>query len=770
MLQSAERGNAMKKTEFTYIGKRHPRMDAQQQLSGVCRYGDDFYEQGMLIAKAKYSDHAHAKILSIDTSEAEKMPGVAAVITHRDVPCNEWGNGNPPDQHVLAQDRVLFRGDCIAVVAAETRQQAEAAAAAIRVEYEPLPAVMDIKAALAPDAPVLHPQNSATNIAAHKHMHIGDVKAGFREADLIIEETYHTQKVDHTPIEPRMAFARPLPNGGVHVISPNSRVFNFARPLSKILKMPMSRLRLSVPEGIGGSFGGKNDLLPEPWVALLALKTGRPVKMTFTREEDMSTSTIRHAYEIRHKTGVKKDGTITAAEVTMYSDTGAYYAIGVAQLLKAITHCCGPYRVPNISVDGNLVFTNTLSGSAMRGMGVPQSCFAWEAHLDLIAQKLGMDPVALRKKNLFDEEGQLVNGQVVDAAPAKACFEKALKLYEATEKLPLKPNKKRGVGIANMIYPHDSSGPSGATAFVVKIDFDGSAVLYNGLSDVGQGSKTALSQIAAEMLGIPMEKITFISSDTQTTPYDEATGASRTMFFCGRALYEACEKARDRLFEAAGRLLGVQDVRKYEIKDGVIYLKTFPEKNVTVEQAAFASEQLFGRPIVETASFSGYATAPDPENGHALLYERHTFGTQIAEIDVDELTGEIDVLKLVAVHSCGTVINPMLVEGQIYGGVQMGLGQALMEEMKEREDGTVISDTFSEYHIPTAADMPRIFVVDTVQCPVEDGPFGAGGLSEGCPSPTAAAIKNAVADAVGVQFMTLPLTPERVLLGMNGKR
>lgn len=757
---------SMRRKEYEYIGKRIPRSDADQQLTGKCRYGDDYFPPNMLVAKARYSDYAHARILKLDTSEAEKMPGVAAVITYEDVPNNLFGGGPVPDQHVLAEDCVLYRGDCIAVVAAETREQAEAAAAAVQVEYEPLPTVMTLDEALAPDAPLVHPENFSTNIGKETHMHNGDVEKGLAEADLIVEQTYYTQKVDHTPIEPRVAVAIPQADGGVHVISSNSRVFNFIRPMTQILKMPMSKVRMSVPEGIGGSFGGKNDLLPEPWVALLALKSGRPVKMTFTREEDMNTSTIRHAYKICHRTGVMKDGTIVADKVTMYSDTGAYFAIGVGQLMKAAVHCCGPYHVPNLQMDGYLVFTNTLNASAMRGMGVPQSCFAWESHLDLIAERLSMSPVELRRKNLFGLEGLLVNGQVIDAEPARACFEKALSIFEKSEKVPLREGKKRGVGVAAMIYPHDSSGPSGATAFFVKVDVDGSAVLYNGLSDVGQGSKTALSQLAAEILGIPMEKITFINGDTRMTPYDEGTGASRTTFFCGHCLQEACEKARDQLFDIAGRILGVPDARKFYIKGGEIYLKTFPERHVSVAETAYAAERVYGHPILASATFSSYSTPADPENGHALLYERHTFGTQIAEVDVDVDTGEIDVVKLVAVHSCGTVLNPMLVEGQIYGGVQMGLGQALMEEMCERKDGTVISNSFSEYHIPTAADMPRVMIADVVECPVEDGPFGAGGMSEGAPSPTAAAVNNAVADALGVRYTSLPLTPERIMTGL----
>lgn len=752
--------------KHTFVGKRIPRLDAKQQISGKCKYIDDYFVPDMLYAQPKYSDYAFANIRAIDITEASQMPGVAGIILHSDVPCNEFGNGTPPDQRVLARDRVCYRGDCIAVVAAETKLQAEAAAKKILVEYEPLTPMLTVDEALAENAVPIHPANSSTNVAYHKTMSLGNPGNAFSEADYIVEGTYYTQKVDHTPIEPRGALAIPTPDGGVHIISTNSRVHNFLYPMTQIMQMPSSKLRISVPEGIGGSFGGKNDLLVEPWVALLALKTGRPVKLILCREEDLNTSTIRHAYKITHRTGIKKDGTIVVNEATMTADTGAYYAIGVGQLLKAAVHCCGPYHVPHQAVDASLVFTNTLIASAMRGMGVPQSCFAWESHLDVIAERIGMSPENLRRKNLFDEEGALVNGQVVPATSARACFEKALGLYRETETIPRKSNKLRGVGIANMIYPHDSCGPSGATSVIVRVAADGCAVVSSGLSDVGQGSKTALSQLTAEILGIGIEKVTFLSGDTFTTPYDEATGASRTIYFVGHCVQEAAEKARDMLLEAAGRMLGVPDAKKFRIKDGRIVLKTFPERNVSIAEAAFASERIHGRPIVATASYSSYSTPPSPENGHAMLFEAHTYGTQIAEIDVDRSTGEIDLLKMVAVHSCGRAINPMLVEGQIYGGVQMGIGYALMENLDEGRDGALLTNTFSEYHIPTAADMPKIFIADMVQLPVEVGPLGAGGMSEGAPSPTAAAIQNALHNATGLTYPTLPLTPERVLLGM----
>ncbi len=755
-----------RKKPYEYIGKRVPRFDSVQQLTGTCRYCDDYSVPDMLIAKPLFSAYAHAKILSIDTSEAERMPGIAAVLTGKDVPENRWGTGPIQDNHVLADDVVRFRGDCIAVVAAETRAEAEAAVRAIRVEYEPLPAVMTVEEALAPNAPLVHPEIKDTNVAHEMHSRIGDAEEALKGADRIVEETYTTQKVDHTPIEPRVALAIPTNDGGVHVITSCARVFRFASIMRKILKMPMSKLRVSLPEAIGGSFGGKNDLLPEPWIALLAMKTKRPVKITFTREDDMGSSTIRHPYKITHRTGVMNDGRIVGNVATMVSDKGAYYALGVAQLKKALVHCCCCYAIPNQKADGILVYTNTLPGSAMRGMGIPQSNFAWESHMDRIAEVLGMDPIELRRKNMFGEEGVLINGQTVDSRAARESFEKALSLYKNSKPVPPVPGKRRGVGLAAMIYPIGSSSPSGATAFEVKIDEDGSAVLYNGLSDVGQGSRTALSQIAAETLGIPVEKINFVKADTRMTPYDEGTGASRTMLFCGRCCYDACKKARDQILEVAGRMLNIPEPSKLDIRDGMVYAKTYDKVRVSVADVANAAIFKYCRPIIATSVYASTSTPLDGD-GHGLIYENHTFGTQIAEVDVDECTGEVELLKLVAVHSCGTAINPMLVEGQINGGVHMGIGQALMEQMHEKSDGTVVSNNFSEYHLATASDMPKQMITGIVECEVDNGAYGAGGLSEGAPSPTPAAINNAVSAAIGCRLRDLPLTPESVLMAMT---
>ena len=762
----------MQEHELEYVGKRIPRVDSELQVTGLCSYGEDYYRPGMLVAKACFSRYAHAKILKIDTSLAEKMPGVRGVITYRDVPVNRNGCGfyGIADQPILAEDTVRYRGDCIAVVAAETREQAQAAAAAVQVEYLPLPAVYDIDEAMAPDAPLLHEDLFQSNIPYHLKAYLGDVDSGFSQADYIIEGTYETQKLEHTYIEPHAALAEIEPDGKLVITTTTSRVFNYIGVLGTVLNLPMSRLQIKGTAGTGGGFGGKNEVTIEPWVALLALKTGRTVHMVLTREEDIQLSTARHPYRIHYKTGVCRDGRILAQQISLYADTGAYLALGKSQLQKATVHAAGPYHIPNIRSDGYLVFTNSKIGSAMRGMGMPQACYACESHMDFVAKQIGMDPVAFRRVNMFQDAGKLPNGQVVWSEPLRATMDRALELFEEgyRKDRPLPPHTCRGVGIALMIYPQDPSNPSSSTGAFVKVDSDGSAVVYNGHSDVGQGSATILTQIAAETLGIPVEKIRFLTADTVTTPYDEGTGASRTTYIVGTCVKNACEKCREILFKAAALHFGFADHRKFAIQNGEIYLDTYPDLHISVAQAAYLSERVYGFPVIAADSYATLSSAEDPENGHCRHYEKHAYATQIAEVEVNTDTGEISVTRLAAAHSCGRAINPMMVEGQIQGGIQMGLGQALMENLIEsRDDGRVVTNTLRTYQIPTAVDMPRELKVAYVEVHDKDGPYGALGVGEPAPVPTPGAIHNAVCNALGMQINRLPLTPDRVLLAME---
>lgn len=417
--------------KYNVIGKSVPRSDAHLQATGRLVYGEDLYRENMLYASARYSDYMHAEIVSIDTSEAEKMPGVRAVITHTDVPVNRNGSGiyGTYDQPVLAGEKVCYRGDAIAVVAAETKDQAGAAANAVRVEYKPLRGLFTVEEAMAEDAPVIHPDWFSSNVSHHLKLRNGDSSEHmFDDCYLVEEHTYTTQKVDHAPIEPHVALAEIEPDGQIVITTSTSRPFNYLGVMTNILQMPATMLRIR-SAAVGGAFGGKNEIMLEPWVALLAMKTGRPVKMVFSREEELSTSTIRHAYKLEYKTGVSKDGRLLANEVRIYANSGAYLGLGSSTMLKAIVHSSGPYTVKNVKADAYLVYTNTLVGSSMRGMGVPQVCYAMESQLDVLAKGIGISPEEIRRINLFNEYGNMPNGQVTFSAGARASFERAWEIF-----------------------------------------------------------------------------------------------------------------------------------------------------------------------------------------------------------------------------------------------------------------------------------------------------------------------------------------------------
>ncbi|MEL7567301.1 MAG: molybdopterin cofactor-binding domain-containing protein [Dehalobacterium sp.] len=409
---------------FDVMGKRIPRHDALLQVTGKLIYGDDIYRPNMLYAAATYSEHAHAKILAIDTSLAEKVPGVKGIITAQDVPLNRFGASHK-DQPILADDKVRHKGDAVAVVAGETLKAAREGAKKIRVKYEPLEAVFSPREAIQEGAPLVH-QNS--NIADHIKIRKGDVEKGFQEADFILEEEFSTQKVEQSPIEPHVALAEIENDGKLVIYTSNSRPFSYANQIAKVLNLPMHKFQIKTP-AVGGGFGGKNEILLEPWVALLAFKTKRPVKMTFTREEEFTASTVRHPYLMKYKTGFKKDGTLTARQVELISDSGAYVALGKETLTKAAVHGAGPYHIPHVKVDAYLVYTNNIVGGAMRGFGVPQVCFAHECHTDSIAAKLGISPVQIRMINMYGAYGETPTGQTIMANPLRATFQRALELY-----------------------------------------------------------------------------------------------------------------------------------------------------------------------------------------------------------------------------------------------------------------------------------------------------------------------------------------------------
>jgi CO/xanthine dehydrogenase Mo-binding subunit len=750
--------------EHNVIGKSLAKVDALNKVLGRAKYADDIEFPSMLHAKLLRSKYPHARILSIDTSKAEKLPGVKAVITAKDIPVNTFGIF-VKDQYVLAEDRVRYFGEPIAAVAAESEGIAEEALEMIDVKFKELPSVFDAKEALRPTSPKVH---EGGNLAAHRKIRFGDVEKGFSMADEVIEDTFSTQKVEHCHMEPRAGIAIVDANGRVTVWSALPLPSISQAELARVLGLPITKVRIIQPE-CGGSFGGRNEISFEPIVAVLAMKTKCPVKMVWSREEEFVGSTTRHSYYFEYKTGVTKDGYLVAREVKIISDTGAYTSFGESQLTKACIHATGPYRIPHIKVDGYLVFTNNPVAGAMRGFGVPQVMAAEETHMEHIARHLKIDSIELRLKNALKDGDQTATGQVLHSVGLTETILKAAEVAR-WDKTPLENRStngpiRRGRGVACMFYPIGVTEKPNASSAFVRVNADGTVNVIVGAVDVGQGSKTALTQIAAEELGVPMEDVILVTGDSDVDPYEFGSVASRVTYAAGNAVRLTVASAKKMLLEAAAEKFAVTP-EALEIKNRMIYVKGSPEKGMSLKEAVLICQGK-GRPVVAVASFNPPNTLLDQETGRGNPFPTYVYATQIADVEVDTRTGLVKVSKIVAAHDVGKAINPALVRGQIIGGIGFGLGQALMENMLLVQ-GRDLNPNFLDYIIPTAMDMPEVEAI-IVEKHEPTGPFGAKGIGEASNVPTAPAIINAIYDAVGVLINDLPATPEKVLKALRKK-
>jgi CO/xanthine dehydrogenase Mo-binding subunit len=744
------------------LGSSVTKADALDKVLGQLKYGDDIEFPNTLYAKLLRSEQAHAKILRLDASKALKLKGVNAVITAKDVPVNTFGI-LVKDQVILASDKVCYVGDPIAAVAAESEELAEEALEQIEVDFEELHAVFDARVALKPGAPEIH---HGGNLAFRRKIRVGDVKRGFKESDEVVEDNYSTQKMEHCHIEPHAGTAIASPDGKVTIWSSLPIPFVAHAELARVLQLPMTKIRIVQPE-CGGSFGSRNEISIEPYIALLAMKTRRPTKMVWSREEEFTGSTIRHSYYLNYRTGVKKDGRIMARAVEIISDAGAYSSFGPSALTKGCILACGPYRIPNIRVDGFLAFTNNPVGGAMRGFGAPQVYAAGETHMDHIASRLGIDPLDLRLKNILKNGDRTATGQVLRSVGLSETLSKACEAVNWRRRTTTGgPSPLRtGMGMACMIYPIGNTEKANPSTAFVKVNPDGTMIVHVGILDVGQGARTVLGQIAAEELGIPAENVRIISGDTESDPYDFGCVASRGVYATGNAIKLAVAAAKELLLHAAAEKLSIK-IKGLEIRNGIICTKEHPEKHISIGEATQASEQA-GKPIASTATFNPSNSFLDQETGQGDPYPTYAYATQIAEVEVDTRTGFVRVVKIVAAHDVGKAINPELVRGQIAGGVGFGLGQALMENMAFQK-GRNINPNFVDYLIPTAMDMPQVEALIVEEADPK-GPFGAKGVGEPANVPTAPAILNAIYDAVGARINDLPASPEKVLFALKTK-
>jgi carbon-monoxide dehydrogenase large subunit len=759
----------IEKEKYVTVGKPIPRIDALEKVTGRATYIDDLKFSDVLHGKILHSPHAHAKIKRIDTSKAKALPGVRAVVTGRDV--HFRGGEAIKDQPFLAVEKVRCVGEPVAAVAADTKGIAEHAVKLIEVEYEPLPAVLDVMEALKPNAPLIHEEMHTyehmpivkiiprTNICAKFEFKQGDVEKGFREADYVFEDTFHFPTGHHCQIEPFGAVAQVDVTGKITVWVTNDAPHRLRKDLTEAMQIPFDKLRIICPPYIGGGFGGKGGLKLEMQCIALAMHTNhRPVKIVLSREEVFTSSVMRHAAVGTVKTGVRKDGTIIATHAKLYYDTGAYAEKGPTVTLHGCDSGVGPYKVPNTLVEGYTVYTNNPIAGALRGYGLAQSTWAHETMIDMIADKLGFDQIEFRLKNAL-EEGAVnpVRGDVLTSVGLKECIIKAAKAIEWGKPRP--PN--RGVGIACEIKTVKT--PSGSSAFV-KVEQDGSASVIQSGVEVGQGIKTILAQIASEELGIPLERITITSPDTDYTPWDASTTSSRSTFHMGNAVRNAAKDAKSQIFALAAPVLNANS-EDLEALNGEIRVKAGGKK-VTIAEA-IRGEWKSGLTILGRGTY--YPNVKGTMFSAPSIY--YMYAAHAVDLEVDPETGKIRIHKVAAAHDVGKAINPMTVEGQIEGGLVHGLGIAVFEEVLYDDNGKMMNPNFRDYRVPTAVDAPEIMPI-IVEAQDPGGPFGAKGIGEVPLVMSPTAVGNAIYNATGIRLKDLPATQERLfkLLKENRSR
>jgi 4-hydroxybenzoyl-CoA reductase subunit alpha len=810
----------MTMSNFSIIGKPTAMVDAAEKTTGAGKYTDDLSVPGMLIGKILHSPYPHARIKRIDTSRAEKLDGVVAVVIGKDAP-NPYGIlpvGH--DEHALALDKVRYVGDNVSCVVAVSEAIAEKALELIDVEYEVLPAYFDPEESMKAQTNLIH-DNKPGNLEKDYHHAFGDPEKGFAEADHVAEARFIANEVTHAAMEPHSTLASfeldPHTGklGRLTVWSSTQVPYYLQHKLSLVLEMPMAQIRVIKPL-VGGGFGGKSEVIPlEIIAAVAARKAHAPVKITYTREEVFWAHRGRPRTIIDLKTGIKDDGRITCVKARVVQDGGAYCSYGVVTILYSGALLGALYDIPNIQYDGYRVLTNKPACGAMRGHGTVNVRFAFESQLDELAAKIGLDPAEIRQRNLLKPPCITVNGLRVQSYGLPECIEKTVERSgwkQRRGKLP----KGRGLGIA---CSHYVSGAANSiirsdmphSTVNIKIDRDGGVVVYTGASEIGQGSDTMTAQVAAEVLGCSLARVRVIAADTDLTPIDIGSYSSRVTFMAGNATLRAAEDVKKRIAAAAAKKMNCA-AEDLVFRDDLVFKKGSAPPAVKKDQAeevevtqagASVSGRVEGQilrgslqqkrkeegpkewmtfeeAVVAAIDFHGALTgtgsyAPPPEarggkhkGGGVGPSPAYSYSAQVAEVSVDEDTGEVTVHKVWAAHDCGRALNPVSVEGQIIGSVWMGMGQALTEEMVWK-DGMLMNAGMLEYRSPSSVESPEVeaIIVESID---PEGPFGAKECSEGSLAATIPAISNAIYDAVGVRLHESPFTPERVLAALRAKR
>ncbi len=744
---------------FRVIGTRVPKLDALDKVTGAVRYLPDLELPGMVWGRILRTTVPHARIRRLDTRRAEALPGVLGVITGHNVEQRPFGYAK--DHLALKRDVVRCIRDEVAAVAAESEEIAAEACALIDVEYEPLPAVFDPLEALRPGAPRIHPAAPGNLVNFAYRFEAGDVERALREADVVVEGTYRLNYVTTGCLGTMAALASWDARGRLTMWSTTQIPFLYQRDLAEALGIPGDRIRVIQPP-VGGNFGRGLDLYPIDIIAaLLARHVRRPVKIVFDREEEFLASPTREPCAFTLRTGARADGTLVARDARVVIDNGAYVSWGSTTPYVMLTTVAGLYRCPNVRFDSTIVYTNNVYSGSMRGYGNLESTFAIEAQMDDLAERLGLDRLALRRRNANRPGDVTPQGLRITSCALEECFDAVERDIHRPVARPPRPGWKRGIGYAGMfhvgggarVYRSDGCGA------IVKVDDFGTVSLITGASEIGQGSETVLAMIVAEELGIPFDRVQVVNDDTAVKPWDVGVHASRTTFVAGNAALLAARDVKRRLLTLAARELE-EPVEALDCEGGVVFVQRAPHRRIPYEKAVRAGHFREGGQIVIGQAFYDPPTQMLDKEFRGNVSVTYGFAAQAALVEVEEATGKVEVLRVASAHDVGRALNPVGCEGQIEGGIHMGLGYCLTEELKLGE-GRVLNPGFLDYKLLTAPDMPELLLtlIETVD---EAGPFGAKGLGEAGTIPISAAVANAVKDAVGVRMTELPMTPERV--------
>jgi CO/xanthine dehydrogenase Mo-binding subunit len=765
------------RSEVAAVGEAVPALESEEKLTGRAQYIADLVRPGMLHGAIVQSPHPHALIRGYDLTQALALPGVRAIVTGDDLdPAHRMG-AFIKDEPALALGKVRYVGEIVAAVAADTEATAREAARLVRVDYDVLPPVLDPAQALSPDAPLVHEQSeryarvfdagTQGNLCSRTEFREGDPDAAWAQCDVIVEGTYQTQAQAHLSLEPCGALAEVDPSGRVTLWSANQSVFRVQANVCESLGLPMTRLRCMTPR-VGAGFGNKMEPHVQPALVKLALKARRPVKLILSREEDFETVRARHPITIRMRTGARRDGTLVARETELLLDGGAYGDDSPGVLGYALLMNCGPYNIEHVHAHGRVAYTNKLRFGAFRGFGVPQVTFASEQQIDEVARRLSMEPMALRRRNIKRPGDVWFGGQQVHSNELAACLDVIdREMPPAATAFPDDAMKRgRGVAISAHISGLLASGA------IVRMLEDGTLLLNTGAVDIGQGSNTALTQICAEALKVPVDRVAIASPDTDGSPYNWGTTASRVTYVTGRSVVAAAGEVERQLKQHASEMMEC-DPADLELKPGgEVALKGVPGKSVSFAAISGRAHWAAGGPIIGSHTWVFDQKTVDPKRAMVLGLPFQqigifSFSAVAVEVEVDTVTGKVRVVQACAASDVGRVINPVMASGQVEGAFVQGMGFALTEEMVW-DGGRLANPTLMDYKIPTMAELPesmRVFFVDSHE---PTGPFGAKSVGELGINGVAAAIANAIHDATGARLSRLPMTGERVLAALRG--